>query len=532
VVRKVARPHLYMLVDVAAVVIPRPSPPSEPVSLPGARVVHPSRVGATSSMLALLAILGFQAVMSLRLENTAFEDEALYLYAGRMELAHLLHGAALQGDYASYFPGAPVLYPVLAAALNALGGLALARALSLLEMLSVTVMVHSIARRLFNERIALCAAALFSVSEPVIFLGHLATFDATSMFLLASAMWIVVRWSGSSWPVFLLAAPLAALAVAVKYAGVLFVPTIAILPAIVGWPAHGRRALLYPPAFAVVVAGLLYGTLRFAGVAFDEGISAAIANRAQEGVSALVVGRESAAWGGVIMVLALVGALPSKKRAALGTVLAGTAFVVPAYQMCLHTDVSLLKLVGFGLFFAAPLAGVGLVRLVGDRFARRRVGIAAWCMALVLSMTGSWSLYHSWPSSGPLVNALSAYLRPHARYLVEVPEVPIYYLRGRADAQPDQFWSTAAITYVNSKGQRLTGDSGFAAAIKSGFFRLVAYSDYATRATDAVIVSVLKSSPVYQLTVVLHLTDSNGPVTYYIWVAGLSSRAQLASVTG
>ena len=34
---------------------------------------------------------------------------------GHMEIAHWLHGAALQGDYASYFSGAPVLYPVLGA---------------------------------------------------------------------------------------------------------------------------------------------------------------------------------------------------------------------------------------------------------------------------------------------------------------------------------------------------------------------------------------------------------------------------------
>jgi 4-amino-4-deoxy-L-arabinose transferase-like glycosyltransferase len=483
-------------------------------------------------MFALLAILSVQAVMSLRLEGTAFEDEALYITAGRMELAHMLHGATLQGDYASYFSGAPVLYPLLAAALNAVGGLALARALSLVEMLAVTVLLHSISRELFNQRVAAYAAALFAVSEPVIFLGHLATFDATCLFLLASATWIVVRWS-ASWPAILLATPLAALAVAVKYTGVLFVPTIAVLPAIVGWRARGRRALLYPPAFAAIVGGLLYGGLRLAGHAHGEAISAALASQQQRGVSALAVGRESAAWGGVVMVLALVGvftcALTGKKRARLGTVLAGTAFVAPACQMWLRSDVSLLKNIGFGLFFAAPLAGAGLVRLTGDRFSRRHVGTAVWCIALVLGASGWWSLYHSWPSPAPLVKALSPYLQPDARYLVEDPEVPIYYLRGQSDAQPGQFWPTSAITYVNGEGQRLTGDAGFAAAIRAGFFHMVVYNDYATPATDAVIVRALHSSPGYQLVAVLHLTDSNGPVNYYIWVLGPSPRLQLAS---
>jgi Dolichyl-phosphate-mannose-protein mannosyltransferase len=469
-------------------------------------------------VLAMLAILGVQAAMSLRLQNAAFEDEALYLSAGRMELAHMLHGAALQGGYASYFPGAPVLYPVLAAALNTVGGLALARALSLAEMLAVTVLLHSITRSLFNQRVAVYAAALFAVSEPVVFLGHLATFDATCLFLLASATWIVVRWSGTRWPVVLLAAPLAALAVAVKYTGVLYVPTIAVLPAIVGWSARGRRVLLYPPAFAAIVAGLLGGGLRLAGHGYDEAISATIT---------------SAAWGVGIVVLALISvltcALTWKKQAVLGAVLIATAVVPPACQICLHGDASLLKNLGFGVFFAAPLAGAGLVRLTGDRFGVRHVGIALWCVVLILGMSGWWSLYHSWPSSQPLVRALSQYLQPNARYLVEVPEVPVYYLSGRSDARPDQFWSTSAITYVNSEGQRLTGDAGFAAAIRAGFFRLVVYNDYATPATDEVIARALESSPAYQLVAVLHLTDSNGPVDYYIWALEPSPRLELAS---
>jgi hypothetical protein len=123
------------------------------------------------SRLILLAILCLQAVLSLRLRNTAFEDESLYLYSGNMELQHLLHGSTLYGGFTSYFSGASVLYPVAAAALNILGGLTAARALSLFEMLATTALLYSMTRRLFNERIALCAAAFFSVAEAVVFLG-------------------------------------------------------------------------------------------------------------------------------------------------------------------------------------------------------------------------------------------------------------------------------------------------------------------------------------------------------------------------
>ena len=133
----------------------------------------------------LLGILLMQAVLSLRLRNTAFEDEAQYLYAGRLEIAHLFHDAPLPINFASYFSGAPVLYPVLGAAANDVGGLAAARAVSLLEMLATTALLFAISRRLFNERVAVCASLLFSVTASITFLGSFATFDASCLFLLA-----------------------------------------------------------------------------------------------------------------------------------------------------------------------------------------------------------------------------------------------------------------------------------------------------------------------------------------------------------
>ena len=75
----------------------------------------------------LLAILAVQAVLSLRMQNTAFADEALYLTAGHQELAHLLYGVPLPSDYASFFSGSPVLYPILGALADTWGGLAAAR---------------------------------------------------------------------------------------------------------------------------------------------------------------------------------------------------------------------------------------------------------------------------------------------------------------------------------------------------------------------------------------------------------------------
>jgi hypothetical protein len=497
----------------------------------------PSRRRTLVSRLALLVILILQAVLTLRLRNTAFEDEALYLYSGRMEILHLLHGAALQGNYTAYFSGAPVLYPVLGAALNMVGGLALARALSLVEMLAVTVMLYSIARHLFNERAALCAVALFAVSESTQYVGHLATYDATCLFLLAVAATIAVRTSNCRWPVFMLAAPLVALAVAVKYAGALYVPTIACLPALAGWTTVGRRRLLlYPVAFCAVVAGLLALGLHYGGHGYIEAITSTTTNRAQGGVPDSTILRESVAWGGLATALAAVGAVgyawrprtepseliapggPRTRRILLGAVMFGTMLLAPLYQMHLHTDVSLQKHIGFGLFFAAPVAGVGMVRLVGDHFRRPHFGIAIWSAMLALGMTQSSSQYHMWPQTNSFVSALTPYLAPHDMYLIEVPEVPIYYLEGRSDAQPYQFLSTYTITYQDPDGQILTGNPGFAAAVRNGYFKIIAYDDTVTPATDAVIAQAIKQSGDYYEAKVLHLSDSAGPVNYYIWV--------------
>jgi hypothetical protein len=206
------------------------------------------------------------------------------------------------------------------------------------------------------------------------------------------------------------------------------------------------------------------------------------------------------------------------RRAALGALLACTAFLAPLYQAHLHTDVSLHKHIGFGLFFAAPLAGLGLARLVGDHFHRPQVGVALWSLALVLGMAQSQSLYQAWPQAGPLVRAMSPYLRPGAKYLVEVPEVPIYYLEGNAAAQPSQFWSTYNITYIDSRGTTLTGDAGFQAAIKAGYFRMVAYDGTTTPAADAIIAQALRSSRRYRLATVVNQRDSAGSLRFYIWV--------------
>jgi Dolichyl-phosphate-mannose-protein mannosyltransferase len=493
---------------------------------------NPRRKWLSRAVLFLIMVM--QAALTLRMHNTAFEDEALYLYVGHLEIAHWLHGAALQGNYPSYFSGAPVLYPVLGALADSVGGLTAARALSLIEMLAATGLLYTMSRRLFNERVGLCAAVIFSVAEPTLFLGNLATYDATALCLLAIAAWLVVRTAAFRWPVYLLAAPVAVLAVASKYASLLFVPSIIALAGLAAAPKVGRKALIAPVALGVTTAGLLAGTLYLAGPDYLTGIKFTTLNRFQGNSSVSSLLWDSAQWIGVPFALAVVGAVayayrPSTesgeqvasagsrlRRAMLGAVMAGSLLLAPAEQIRIHTFVSLQKHVGFGLLLAAPIVGVGLVRVIGDHFRRAQVGIAIWGAALVLGMTQANNLFNVWPNSAVLVADMAPYLRPGAHYLAEVDEVPIYYLRQHADAQPDQFTSTYYIGYVNKQGAFLTGDAGYIAAIKAGYFQVIAFNYQTTPAVDAVIARTLVTAPNYRLAAVI--PNGNDTVRQYIWV--------------
>ena len=172
----------------------------------------------------------------------------------------------LPSDYASFFSGSPVLYPILGALADTWGGLAAARHVSLLAMLTTTALLYSLSRRLFNERVGLCAAVIFSVTESAIFLGNFATYDAPALCLLAVAAWIV----GPDRVVPLAGVPArraggrAGRGHQVRRAAVRAHRSWC-WPRLAAWPYRGRRALIPPVALTVAIVGLLAGALWLAG---------------------------------------------------------------------------------------------------------------------------------------------------------------------------------------------------------------------------------------------------------------------------
>jgi 4-amino-4-deoxy-L-arabinose transferase-like glycosyltransferase len=484
----------------------------------------------------LLCLLGVQAALSLRLHNTAFEDEALYLYAGHLELDHLLHGAPAPAGFTSYFSGSPMLYPVLAAATDAVFGLAGARALSLVFMLGTTALLYCLTRLLFDEWVALCAAAVFAVTQSTVFLGNFATFDALTCFLLVLAAWIVVRTaSHRAWVAYLFAAPVLALAVAVKYVALMYLPVVAALAVLAAFPHHGARALQRGLALPALVAAALAGALAAGGSSHLHGLRVTTTERATGHDRPMRLLLECLQWGGLLLAIALLGAvlyvwrgpmsadpgLPNAApgrwwRACLGLLLCGTALLAPAYQMHLHTSVSLHKHIGYGLLFAAPMAGVGVTRLVGAHFRYPHFGPVIWVTLLVLGMNQSQDRYRIWPNSTELVANFRAQLVPGGHYLVEADSAPRYYLR--AQTQPAQWTSTYAITYYGPRGVPLTGEPGYRAAIADGYFDVIIFDRTTTKELDNTLAEQLRTSPTYRLLTRLPFVNSAGTGAYEFWV--------------
>jgi len=495
--------------------------------------------------LPLLAVLVVQAVLSLRLVrlDTAFQDEALYLWAGHLQWAHWLHGAPIP-PLAAYFSGAPVIYPPIAALADSIGGLAAARALSLVFMLGTTGLLWATASRLFGRRAAFFAAALFAVLGPTLHLGAFATYDAMSMFLVALAAWCVIR-AGARKDVtgWMLAAGAAlALANAAGYWSVLFDPVVVMLALLIALPKPGGRlaARRIATLLTVLATPLLMGLL-IGGRHYITGVAQTTLARVGGSDSALSLLGDAWTWTGVIVVLAVCGVAVSyagrqrRTQTWLLAVLAIAALLAPLEQARLHTGASLNKHVDLGVWFAAIAAAYAVERLItaGPAGRLRALTCGACVIALVfpvsLGASQSRAFSTSWPNSASFI----AILRPLAdhgtgRLLVEDPAPARYYLPSGSQWQR---WSSTrnivlpsgASTGGPHESAGVTGPGSPAAYdrfIAQGYFSVVALNFADTTALDHRIAADLRRNPHYHIIQVIPYGIEVAPIgvgTYVIW---------------
>jgi Dolichyl-phosphate-mannose-protein mannosyltransferase len=503
--------------DVATIELPRVIVHADTVPLDawpakGTKPGGERRTAGNYHGLLLIAVLTIQAVLSLRLvwSNTAYVDEATYLWAGHLEIAHWLHGTAVP-PFQTWLSGAPVLYPPIAAIADSAGGLIGARILSLVFMTGTTVLLWDVTSRLFGRRAAFFAAALFAILGPTQFLGALATHDAMALLLMATSVWCVVAARDRGDATFLLVAGAVALALAnaTKYLTVLFDPVVAAFAALVIAQDRGTKPALGRAGYlAAVVTALAAALLALGGPLYIAGVLS-LARTAGHDSPALILA-DSCKWAGVVCVLAWVGVVTSARRGSRGqamilAVLAVAGMLAPLDQARIHTLTSLPQDVDFGAWLAAPAAGYTLAWI--SRISKRRSlsfvagGFLAAAVMLPIGAVGSTqarSLFRAWPDSSSAMARLSTLVRAYpGRYLAEDYEIPAYYLESSVS------WSRWSGTWYFSypaPGDRgsLTGAAAFQAAINRHYFSLVLLDFLTTPGTDNQITIDMEQAGGYQ----------------------------------
>jgi 4-amino-4-deoxy-L-arabinose transferase-like glycosyltransferase len=476
-------------------------------------------------------LLAGQAILGLTLiGRPAVIDEMTYIVAGRAEIAHWLHGQPVQ-PYAHAFSGAPVIYPVLAAAAASVGGLVAARLLSLVFIMTATALLWSAARKLFGPGAALAAGLLFATTAAALYISTLATFDAMSLMLLAAAARcaLAIGDSGDKRP---RAGPIAgvvlllAAANATKYPSALWDPVVVAIAALAGprWNARTRATVAVVTAAdtaAVLVAAVLIG-----GSSYWRGITFSTVDRTVNGGhSAASILGSATAWVGIVTALAIVGAIAlGRSRAstsdkALGWVMVAAVFLAPVNQARIGVMVSLFKHVGFGAWFAAIPAGYGISAAAAGLSARRqrrdpgparswaRPAVAAVLALLVAGVvTGIYQAWQRYNIPPPYSAAAIAQIQPLQRQanglaLADTPSELIYYTR----TSPELWVNTYSFSYTDPATRKTThGAAAYAAAIHRHIFGIIILTAaFAHHHLDEVIRGILRHDHGYHLAVVI-----------------------------
>lgn len=487
----------------------------------------------------LIAILTIQAVLSLRLvwSNTAFRDEAVYLSAGHVEIQGWLHGTPIPA-YASFFPGAPVIYPPIGAIADSAGGLAGARILSLLFMLGATTFVWRTTASLFGRKAAVCAAALFAVLGPTLQIGALATVDAMALFLLAASAWCMVASRDRDDSALLLIAGtvLLALANATAYSTMFLDPSIIALAGLTVWAKGGAKAAVARSGYvAAGTLGLISVLLAIGGSLYLVGALNATASRAvgdQSGLLVLTDAWKSAGLVGVIAIAGLALAVlwrQGRVQLTILCVLLASGVLALLNPARIHSTMGLSTYVDFGAWFAAVAAGYALAQVsrIG-RWRSVRLAVAGLVLlgaalpAGIMGRTQATEFFEEWPNSARMTTDLVSLTHAHpGNYLAEDDNVPAYYLESTISWQR---WSdTSYFKYTPpGLGHPLAGLAAFQAAINRHYFSLIILNFGETVQTDGEIIADMDQAGGY--TVVGVVPSSVGQYTIWAYEAPQRSR--------
>jgi len=537
--------------------------------------VSPAVIRRWAPWVPVAIVLCAQAILTARLIHlsTASGDEGRYIYAGHQIIHELWHGGG-SPYYETYFSGAPVIYPVLAALADHVGGLVAVRLASLAFMLTATSLLFGAGRRLFGYRAGVAAAGLFAGLGLTDDLGALATHDALALMLTAAAAYCAVRTPdnephASRW---LMAVPVMLVAAnATKYATLLFDPiVIGLASAQVageGWRRAAHRAV----ALGATTVTLLGLAAFLAGQAYVNGILFSTLAR-QTGASAVFAAQrvpvrtivaDSWDWVGLVIVLAA-GALAAaltvrqeRRRSGLLLILLLAAGVlVTVESLRLHTVESMRKHDDIGIWFTCMAAGYLLAR-PGALALRGRAARAAAAALVPLGVVLSGAYYspsaHSTYEAATSARRMAAFAAikpylelPSGRYLIGGLDneqmiytdglgIPWYrlfddiYIKypvpGRGGDSHGQVQGPAC-TRLLPGCMYLEGMAGFRAAIRAHWFSLISMVGTHGTRQDAQLEAVVRHDPGYVL-----LTQLGGAPTW-IYLPDYRHRGRTARVRG
>jgi hypothetical protein len=482
--------------------------------------------------LLLPAILVIQGALSLRLvwSNSAYQDEALYLWAGRLEIAHWTHGAALPA-FQTYFSGSPAIYPPLGSLADGVGGLAGARILSLLFMLGATCLLYWTAGRLLDRASAVAAAALFATFGLGVELGAFATYDAMAVFLIALAGYLAVRAGQDGREGLLVLAGLAlALADATKYAATLWDPIViclAVLAAAPGWRARALRVTRIACYTAVpVAAGLLIG-----GADYDRGIALTTLHRqVAAGTAPLRILDIAWGWMALLLLLGILGVVliwnDRGRLEVVPVVLFTAAIMAPVVQAHSHDITSLREQVVFGAWFLCAVAGYAVARIAFlDGHLSQGVAISVVLVA-VSAGTGysqASDIFASWPSVAPAMPPLQQSIQArHCPCLITSLSAAEYYLPPADMTGPITGAYTFSYQTAATHGA-ITGQAAMAAAIRNGYFGAVQIDGLRSAGMYRLLERSLRKSRQYRLVYTRGWADRQAEPTQ-VWQRIASAR--------
>lgn len=507
--------------------------PARVMTLPGMRLLGTNIARhLTWSLMPLACILALQASAALiTLHNTAFQDEALYLYAGRQIMTSLRGGPPVENPFASYLSGNPYFYPLLGSVFDAWGGVEAARLISLVTMMGTTVCVYWITNDLFGRTSAVFGSATFAFQGTVLFLSRLATYDASCLLLLAISTALAVRVGRARMPFGALGlGPLLILAALTKYAALLWLPSVLALLVWQVLQQRGWRQMVIRVGLTLVsLATSAYLALALLDGSFLQGLYSTTLNRQSGAASSapsatlrIELTRQVMIFGGIELALGLLGLLlVHRHQRVLAFILAGSAFLAPAYHIYHGEPVSLYKHVAYALFFVAPLAGYALARMcnlmLDAGFSGRWLrGLVICGVILALGLQQAQWQFHQWSNSEGMTAALRTVVRPAGgHYFAEDIEVARYYLE---DVTYE--WQWIGPYYFQYKGKVSSIYSGlntYQAAIRDGYFDAIEMSYGMATTLDSSTLQELQSGRHYKLVAKVFYQTGYGSGYYWVW---------------